>query len=62
MLEVAAAGQKVGANGHWGPGGSLAVGGGHFLKQIDDQIDWHPLEKWLELLYHAKLLRPNHHF
>jgi len=40
----------------------MAVGGGHFLKQIDDQIDWHPLEKWLELLYHAKLLRPNHHF
>ncbi|MBW1953259.1 MAG: hypothetical protein JRI66_09280 [Deltaproteobacteria bacterium] len=38
------------------------LAGGHFLKQIDDQIDWHPLEKWLELLYHAKLLRPNHHF
>jgi IS5 family transposase len=33
---------------------------GHFLKQIDGQIDWQPFEKVLEPLYHPNLGRPSH--
>ena len=33
---------------------------GHFLKKINDQIDWLPFEKVLEPLYHPNLGRPSH--
>jgi transposase, IS5 family len=33
---------------------------GHFLKKIDDQIEWRPFEKALEPLYHPTHGRPSH--
>ena len=33
---------------------------GHFLRKIDDQIDWRPFEKVLEPLYHPTQGRPSH--
>jgi IS5 family transposase len=32
----------------------------HFLKKIDDQVDWRPFEKVLEPLYHPSRGRPSH--
>jgi len=36
------------------------VPAGHFLKKIDDQLDWQPFENVLEPLYHPNLGRPSH--
>jgi IS5 family transposase len=33
---------------------------GHFLKKVDDQIDWRPFEKLLAPLYHPTQGRPSH--
>jgi len=33
---------------------------GHFLKKIDNQIDWRPFQKVLEPLYHPTQGRPSH--
>jgi transposase, IS5 family len=33
---------------------------GHFLKKIDDQMNWRPFEKLLEPLYHPTQGRPSH--
>lgn len=32
----------------------------HFLRQIDEKIDWRPLEEPLKALYHPRLGRPSH--
>ena len=33
---------------------------GHFLKQIDNQINWRPFEKLLDPLYHPTPGRPGY--
>jgi IS5 family transposase len=39
---------------------NFRVPDGHFLKKIDDQIDWQPFQKLLEPLYHPTLGRRSH--
>jgi hypothetical protein len=57
---VADAGETIGADGLWGPGGYGPGLDGHFLRKIDKQIDWRPFEKVFEPLYHPNLGRPSH--
>ncbi len=50
-------------SGQMGFGDMEAMGrvpDGHFLKKIDDQINWRPFEKLMEPLYHPTLGRPSH--
>jgi IS5 family transposase len=53
-------GKKSGQMGFGDLEATDRVPAGHFLKKINDQIDWQPFEKALESLYHPRLGRPSH--
>ena len=53
-------GKKSGQMGFGDMEATDRVPEGHFLKKINDQIDWQPFEKALESLYNPRLGRPSH--
>ncbi len=59
-MQVADAGKTIGADGVWDLEATGRVPEGHFLKKIDNQIDWRPFQKVLEPLYHPTQGRPSH--
>ena len=53
-------GKQSGQKGFGDLEASSRLSDSHFLRQIDRQIDWRPVEKLLEPLYHPTQGRPSH--